>query len=73
MNQAESVLFTIVLASAMIVSLKWVAREARKRRSSFSIVILCFLAWPFGILVWLLARPGYYLPGVPAENAQQDA
>ena len=69
MNQAESVLFTVVIAAAMIVSLRWVARDARKRRSSLSILILCFLTCPFGVLVWLLLRPGYYLPSVPAENA----
>jgi hypothetical protein len=68
MSQAEGILFVVTLTAAMIASLCWVARDARKRKSGFSVVILCFLTWPFGILVWLLLRPGYYLPDAPSGN-----
>ena len=54
----------VIWAVAIIASLMWVARDARKRKQGFAIVVLCFftwpfgiLAWPFGILAWLLLRP----------------
>jgi hypothetical protein len=45
------------MAAAIIFSLKWVAGDARKRKQGFSVVVLCLLTWPFGIVAWLLLRP----------------
>lgn len=50
-------LIIIAWAATMIISLMWVARDARKRRKGFVVVLLCFITFPFGILIWLLLRP----------------
>jgi FtsH-binding integral membrane protein len=63
MNEIYLAAVIIALAAAMIVSLMWVARDARKRKKGFAVVLLCLFTFPIGILIWLLLRPS-----VPAED-----
>ena len=51
-------LVIVAWAAMLILSLMWVARDARKRKKGFAVVLMCFLTFPFGILIWLLLRPG---------------
>lgn len=46
------------LMLAVVLSLTWVARDAkmRKRNPAF-VVILCFITWPLGFLFWRVVRP----------------
>jgi hypothetical protein len=64
MNQTEQAAMIIVWAAAMIASLMWVARDARRRKKGSAVAILCFITFPFGILIWLLLRPS-----VPPEDS----
>ncbi len=46
------------LALAIVISLLWVARDARRRgRSSIRIALLCLIFWPLGFLIWCGVRP----------------
>lgn len=57
MNQTGQVLVIIAWAAALIPSLVWVARDDRRRKKGFAIVMLCLFTFPLGILLWLLLRP----------------
>lgn len=46
-----------VFALALI-SLLWVARDARKRgRSALWVALLCLITWPLGLAIWRSVRP----------------
>jgi hypothetical protein len=57
----ETTLPIFALALLLLVlagSLMWVARDAKLRgRRSFRIVLLCFITWPLGFLIWRALRP----------------
>jgi hypothetical protein len=55
-------MFPIVAATAVFValvaSLAWVGRDAKIRgRSPLRIVLLCFITWPLGFIIWRGVRP----------------
>jgi len=60
--EALAVLFLIIIGIGMLVfyvwTLAWVYDDAQKRKNMGCLVcILVFLAWPLGLLLWILLRP----------------
>jgi hypothetical protein len=46
------------LLLALVVSLLWVAGDAKRRgRSSVRVVLLCLVTWPLGFFIWRGVRP----------------
>lgn len=55
-----TILFIIVAGTALYIwSLVWAYKDAEKRGSNGVLVCLlvALVAWPLGIVVWLLVRP----------------
>jgi hypothetical protein len=49
---------TVREISSTTVSLAWVGHDAKQRgRNPRQIVILCFISWPVGFLIWRSLRP----------------
>ena len=63
MNELTSVVGIVLSAAVMIVTLMWVARDARRRKKGFAVVMLCLFTFPLGVLGWLLLRPS-----IPVED-----
>jgi TctA family transporter len=58
MSATFPIIAVVLLAVAVVVSLVWVGRDAQRTgRSSLRIVLLCFLTWPLGFVVWRGIRP----------------
>lgn len=58
----------IAYLAARFISSIWAARDAAARGKSGPIIglLVFFLAWPLGLLLWLAARPGTKVPpGAP--------
>ena len=57
----EGLLFGLLMLLALLLyfgSIVWAAIDAVKRdRSGCLIGFLVWLSWPFGLFIWLLARP----------------
>jgi hypothetical protein len=57
----ETFLSTIMAAAlvvALVASLAWVGHDAKTRgRSPLRIVLLCFITWPLGFVIWRGVRP----------------
>lgn len=45
-------------------SIIWAYKDAQKRRRPGLLVaiMVAFLAWPIGLVLWLIIRPDYYNP-----------
>lgn len=61
------VLFGLVLFVVYLWSIVWAYKDAEKRGKPGWIVaiVVAFLAWPIGLLLWILIRPDntrYYQP-----------
>jgi hypothetical protein len=57
-NPFLSLVSVPALLVAVLVSLFWVARDAAKRKRNVAwVVLLCFLTWPIGFLIWRSVRP----------------
>ncbi len=56
---AFGVLFLIGLLALYLYSVLYSYRDAKARGKSGLLIALlvAFVAWPFGLLIWLLARP----------------
>jgi hypothetical protein len=49
---------TATLLVALLLSLAWVGHDAKIRgRSPLRIMLLCFITWPLGFLIWRGVRP----------------
>jgi len=64
MSDIKQVLLIVGFAAALILSLGWVARDARKRGRGFSIVLLCLITFPIGPVLWLVIRPALTRDGL---------
>ena len=55
-----TILFIVLVGTAVYVwSLVWAYKDAEKRGSNGALVCLlvALIAWPLGLVVWLLVRP----------------
>lgn len=62
---AIEVVLILTVVLLWLWSVIWAARDARRRgKSGFLVALLViFLAWPLGLLVWLILRPRLREPG----------
>jgi len=61
MNDISEVLaksFVILIVCSLLISMKMLAADARKRgKPAILVVLLAFASFPFGLLLWLVFRP----------------
>lgn len=55
-------LLTVIGFILYIWSIVWAYRDAEKRRRSGILIaiMVAFLAWPIGLIIWLVIRPSVY-------------
>jgi hypothetical protein len=58
MNPTLQIICLVMLGLVAMVSLAWVAMDAKARgRNPVTIVLLCLLTWPLGFFFWRGIRP----------------
>ena len=53
-----AILFAVSFLFALVVAIHFIAVDARRRgKSPFLVVLLVFISFPLGMIIWLLFRP----------------